>query len=269
MKKNIKKIQKTIDGVSTEAANAAISSSVGLCVGVPLGPIVGGAAGAISSKLFREIISRVNGDFKTRFLSEWERERINKTAEAVIARIQLNFSQGFQFRNDEFFSEESLPDRSTAYEIFEGTYIAAKNEHEEKKLKYYGNLIANIAFRPEIDRYHANYLLRIVERLSYRQICILALFNRKSSYHISSNRELEKILNQNEKVIFREIAEMKILNLLTSTNEYLMGSSIGGNITPATTELSETGKIMNRLMNLDEIEKSEVDRLAGILSDPV
>jgi hypothetical protein len=268
MKKKNKKFQKTIDeglSVGTEAASAVISSSVGSCMGGPLGAI----AGVACRKLLGDLIPILKGDFENRFLSEWERERINITAAAVSERIQLNNNRGCQVRNDDFF-KCSFSDRSTAYEIFEGTFIAAKNEHEEKKLNYYGNLVANIAFHPEIDRYHANYLLRIAERLSYSQICLLTLFQRKSNYNLSSNfQELRKTLDHNQMIIVREIEEIKILHLLQSSEEAMFGGGPAGNITPATTELSDTGKIIHTMMNLDEIDGSEIDRLAGILTDPV
>jgi len=271
MKNKDKKIKNKIDkglSVCGEATGAVASSSIGLWVGGPVGVFVG----AVGGKLARDFILILKKDFENRFLSEWEKERINITAESVRERIQSNYNQGLQVRNDDFFTNGSISERSTAYEIFEGTFIAAKNEHEEKKLKYYGNLVANIAYHKEIDRYHANYLLRIAERLSYRQICILALFKRKSNYALSSNfHELLKTFDQNKMIIVREIEEIKILHLLQSlpSKEAIIGGGPAGNITPATTELSETGNIIHTMMNLDEIESSEIDRLAAILSDPV
>lgn len=187
-------------------------------------------------------------------------------------RINSNIKNNIQIRKDDFFAKDPILDRSAGDEILEGTLIAAKNEYEEKKLKYYGNLVANIAFHQEIDSYHANYLLRIAERLSYRQICILTLFNRKSNYNFSSNfSERYKTLyqNQNEFTLVLEIKELKILELLGSSNEALFGGGPAGNITPATTELRNIGKILHTIMNLDEIDRSEIDKLADILSDPV
>jgi hypothetical protein len=45
--------------------------------------------------------------------------------------------------------------------------LAAQREHEERKLRFMGNLIANLAFHPEIDRGYANYLIRLAEKLSF------------------------------------------------------------------------------------------------------
>ena len=216
-----------------------------------------------------DLFSRAGEEIEKRYLSTRESVRIGKAAIYAMNRIKFNFENNKKIRTDDFFVRD-LTNRSAADEILEGTLIAAKNEYEEKKIDYYGNLLGNIPFHSEIDRYHAHYLLRIVEGLSYRQICILALFKRKLDYHLSSDiQELQQKLNQNEMIIFREIAEIKILNLLTSTNNYLMGGGPAGNITPGTIELSNTGNIIYTMMNLDEIDRSEIDGLAVILSNSI
>ena len=43
---------------------------------------------------------------------------------------------------------------------------------------------------------------------------------------------------------------------------HLMGGNAAGNLTPALLELTETGKVLHSLMNLDEIDKFEIDSIA-------
>ena len=182
-------------------------------------------------------------EIEKKYLSRRESARIGIVAVYAMNRIKSNFENNKQIRTDDFFERDPIVDRSAADEILEGTLIAAKNEHEEKKLKYYGNLVANIAFHPEIDRYHANYLLRVSERLSYRQICILAIFNRKSNYRlISKISGLKTLSSQNDKIILREIREMKNSDLLIPTNNYSTSVVTAANLTPSTNELIEAGK---------------------------
>jgi len=262
-------IQKLVDpGIPYigEAAGAAIASTVGFFV---FGP-VGAAVGATGGKIVTDLFSRAGEEIEKRYLSRRESARIGIVAVYAINRIKSNFENNIQIRTDDFFERDPIVDRSAADEILEGTLIAAKNEHEEKKLEYYGNLVANIAFHSEIDRYHANYLLGIAERLSYRQICLLTNINRKSNYQLSSNlQELVKTLDKNGMVQLRELEDLKFLHLLNSTNEALIGGGLAGNPTPAKLELSDTGNIIHTLMNLDKINGLEIDRFAKILSDPV
>jgi hypothetical protein len=263
-------IQKLVDpGIPYmgEAAGAAIASTVGFFVfGGPAGAAVGATAGKIVTDLF----SRAGEEIEKKYLSRRESARIGIVAVYAMNRIKSNFENNKQIRTDDFFERDPIIDRSAADEILEGTLIAAKNEHEEKKLKYYGNLVANIAFHPEIDRYHANYLLRVSERLSYRQICILAILKRKSNYHlISKISGLKTLSSQNDKIILREIREMNNSDLIIPTNNYSTSVGTAANLTPSTIELIEAGKTIHEMMNLDEIDGSEIDRLAAILSDPI
>ena len=74
------------------------------------------------------------------------------------------------------FSKSPYRIVSPAVEIAEGMLLAARNEYEEKKLPFFGNLLANIAFDPTIDREQANLLIKIGENVTFRQMCILSVF---------------------------------------------------------------------------------------------
>jgi hypothetical protein len=266
MKRRNKRILKTTadEGLSAtiEATSAMVSTTVSVCLVGPLGMIAGPVSGMVVGK----IIKYVKGDFKNRNLSEWELNRINIIEAAALKQIQLNLKNGLQFRNDNFFTQESISDRAPVIEILEGTFIAAKNEHEEKKLDYIAYLYGNFSFHQEINQNHANYLVRIAERLSYHQFCILAFFNRKSEYHLRPNEIAQDTTHPKiENMIFREIEELKILSLLSSKNNYIMGGGPAGNITPSNVELSGTGKIFLTMMNLDKIDRSETDKVAELL----
>jgi len=114
-----------------------------------------------------------------------------------------------QVRHDDFF-EDQLYQRSAAKEIVEGVLLAAQREHEEKKLLYYSNLLANIAFHPEIDRAHANLLIRLGERLSYRQLCVLSLFKQKSKFNLRQQdyRSSGTVSELDKVVLLQEIFEL-------------------------------------------------------------
>jgi hypothetical protein len=58
---------------------------------------------------------------------------------------QRNNEAGMKVRAHIFFIA-ATDDSSSADEIAEVVLLAAQMEHKEKKTKYYGNLLANIAF---------------------------------------------------------------------------------------------------------------------------
>src|SRR5690606_15674712 len=61
-------------------------------------------------------------------------------------------------------------------EILEAVLLVSQKSYEELKLKFIGNLYANIVVTPSMDRYQANLLLKLAEALSYRQFCLLRFF---------------------------------------------------------------------------------------------
>jgi hypothetical protein len=89
--------------------------------------------------------------------------------------VQKKLADGLPLRQDNFF-QETANDRATADEVVEGIVLAAQREYEERKLQFYGNLIANIAFHSEVNRTQANLFIRQAERMSYRQLCLWSLF---------------------------------------------------------------------------------------------
>ncbi|MBC1473281.1 hypothetical protein HB852_01440 [Listeria grandensis] len=61
-------------------------------------------------------------------------------------------------------------------------YIKVQQEYEIKKLKYYGNFLANIAFSEEISKEEANKLITLINVLTYRQIKLIALLSGQVIY---------------------------------------------------------------------------------------
>jgi len=68
--------------------------------------------------------------------------------------------------------------------------IAAQREHQEKKLQFLGNLVANIAFHPEYDRAHANRLIKVAEELTFQQLCILSLASSEDHLRLAPGEEV-------------------------------------------------------------------------------
>ena len=115
------------------------------------------------------------------FSAPREKTRIGAAFIYATRKAQQRLNNGHKIREDDFFSVHP-PDRSAAEEIIEGVLIAAQREHEEKKVPYYGYLLANIAFTPTISRVHGNLLIRLGQSLSYNQLCLLAVFALKDKF---------------------------------------------------------------------------------------
>jgi hypothetical protein len=125
-------------------------------------------------------------EFREHVLGQREAHRVATVAQLAKAKYERNIEEGQELRSDDFFLKDEATGRSSSDEIIEGTFLAAQREHEERKIPYYANLIANLPFAPSIDRYTANVLLRTAQELTYRQLCLLALVAKKDQ-HILPN----------------------------------------------------------------------------------
>lgn len=150
-----------------QITGSAIGGAMGFYLAGPIGAATAGAIGSASGSLLADIATRV--------LSRREKVRIGAVAEYAFAQINQNMESGLNPRHDEFMMSLA-GDRSPCEEIFEGVLLKAQREHEEKKLRYLGQFYANVAF----DRYcsveQANYLLSLLNRLTYQQLVMIRTF---------------------------------------------------------------------------------------------
>lgn len=167
----------------TDIAGATTGAAIGLLVGGPPGAIVGTAAGPAAARTLRGLAV----EFRERVLGRREEVRVGATISFASAKINEKLENGQRLRHDGFFAD-AKDDRSTAKEVFESVVLAAQREAEEKKVRFYGNLLANLAFVEDVDRSQANFLIRLGEDLSYRQLCLLSLFAQNTLLLGGNNR---------------------------------------------------------------------------------
>jgi hypothetical protein len=184
--------------------------------------------------------------------------RIGATLRYGIIKINENMAAGQQIRQDDFFQKQP-DDRSTAEEVFEGILLTAQREYQEKKLKFYGNLLANIAFRVDIDRDLANALIRQVESMSYRQICILSLSIRKGEFSTSAKGGW---LSLNSDNVIESSLQADVTNL---HQQYILSSAQGSQGSEGELNASMLGKLLIDLMELRDIDRADLEKIAAFL----
>ena len=82
---------------------------------------------------------------------------------------------GEEFRTDGFF-EETPTNRSKMDEVVESTLKKVMEITEEPKIKFMANITENVHFYSEFDLDTYRRILKILDELSYRQLCIIKLF---------------------------------------------------------------------------------------------
>ncbi len=199
----------------------------GNAAGAVLGGMFAGLEGAVIgtsiAPLITETFSKIGADIKTMIFGNREEVRIGAAYTFAISKINEKLDAGFMPRNDDYFTTNNNQ-RPVSEEILEGALMLAQKEYEELKVKHYGYLIANIYFDTNIDRGYANFLLRLAERLSYRQLCLLELFSNTVKYELlkmpppkAQFPELEKI----DPGLYKAFNQVYSTNSIPSTSQYI------------------------------------------------
>jgi hypothetical protein len=247
---------------ATGSASSAVSVAMGNAIAGPLGGIAGGIAAAGVQVMLKKFVSNYTGPN----LSISEKQRLRKVLSHFNTKMIQNLSvgSGKTLRQDCFFSNK-INERSAAEEIFEGVLIAAQREHEEKKVKFEGNFFANIVYYPSVDKTKANFLLRLARELSYTQLCIVALLVQKDRLHLrdTSYRNIERLYDFNLLGLLQEIYNLYSQGLLFVDEIALAGPV---DVVPAKMVAQGPIKELYVLMGLDEIEQTDINRIAEQLS---
>jgi hypothetical protein len=141
------------------------SSTAAVLVGNAVAGPVGGIASGIVASGLQVMLKRVVSDQRRRKLSTLEEIRTGKVLLQFRTKLEQNLREGRSLREDGFLSR-SVNERSVAAEIFEGILLAAQREYEERKIKFEGNLLANIVCDSTIRRESTNFLVRLARRYS-------------------------------------------------------------------------------------------------------
>jgi hypothetical protein len=236
----------------SEISGGAIGGAIGL-IGGPAGAIIGGGVGVLAAQLMNEVIEKS--------LSDREKIRIAATSTFLFDGIARRLKNGEQIRNDGFFDRNEF-NRSNAEEIFEGTLIKCTNQYQEKKIKHISKIFEKTIFETSISSESANQLLTIVESLTYRKLCILSFYGRRNidfPNEILMNENYSSYPNinftTNDKLLIQDLFELINLDLLDKQNWMFVSNK---DIIPNIFTLTEIGKSLYEIMDLNEIEVNEI-----------
>ena len=245
---NKEKLDKIIDN-GAEIIGAVSSTALGFLVAGQAGSFVGSAI----SPSITNVLKRLGTEVSDQILAPREKARLSATYIKSALLIKERIENGDIPRKDGFF-DNKISDRSSAETVLEGILQKTKTEHEEKKLIHYSTFISNITFDESVDYQKCLTYLKIIDRLSYQQLCIL--------YHIDISSQLtfenwSKFFQDDRKShtyldFYFEIAELFDLKLLKQFNGKRLGSFHNG-------EITEYGRKLISLMGLHQISESDIN----------
>lgn len=234
------------------ALGIGVGASAGLLLGGPIGAVAGAAAGA----LLQDGMKAVAGDVAARFTAETEQERMGSLYLLAQEQIAGRLNGGQPLRSESFFKlrdrKRGKKLRSEADELLEGTFLAARKAYEERKVALLANFYTNIVFRDDIDSGHANYILSLMEPLTYRQlITIFIVGNRQQTAGpLSFVRDKDfrggETLDSLQVGVLYELFQLAKLDLVVDAGSgYILGVA---DIKPSSLQLQGTGAQLYNLM---------------------
>jgi hypothetical protein len=262
MKDDKKDIIKDIVETGAEISGGISGAVIGGLMAGPTGAILGGASGPIIAKVLKSI----GIEIKSRFLSHREEVRIGAAYTFAIKKIKENEEQGLKLRNDDFFKATGNA-RPASEEVLEGIILSSQREFEELKLKYLGNLYANICFSTEVSKEHANQLLKTADALSFRQLCILQLLNERYAESQQLTFKLRG-LDKWQIDIMDVVAEIRDLQQrgLVFIPTTFDGGDNSSPIQIKSLTITTTGRFFCAMLSLEGIERDKLDKLNAITS---
>lgn len=251
-------LQKLIAG-GAELAGGAVGGALGFLAGGPMGAAVFGAGGAAAAMALKHI----GTEAAERLLGPREKTRIGAALAIAAAEIQQRISQGQTLRGDQFFEAKPGGGRSDAEEVAENVLLKAQREAEEKKVRYLGFLLANVAFDASISPAMAHQIIKTAEQLTYRQLCLLKLAVVKGGFALRSGNyrgqgRFEKPLYQ----ILYECLDLSHRGLVNFGSEVVFGPT---DVEPGKMTIQGLGGDIFNLMRLALIPDEDLQPIAGQL----
>ena len=200
-----------------EAGAEFLGGTTGAAVGTiggPAGVVGGAAAGVVVTRALMQVGDEIEG----RLTGPAQRERMGGALFVAFQEIEARLAANEQPRRDGFFEADNERERPVAEELLEGVLLRAGDSYEQKRVPFLGRLYASVAFQEDISPAYSHYLLRVADRLSFRQLALLALF--ADEQHRDALRRVDRHLSEvrGERPTPPEPATLAELNQLGNDN---------------------------------------------------
>ena len=223
-----------------------------------------GITAMVVPKFVSEVLHRIILPLTSRS----ESKRLYQWGKQAAIGIHQRLERCEEFRKDGFF-EETPTNRSNWEEAVESTLKKVMDATEEPKIKFMANLTENVHFDEDLDIDTYRQILKALDELSYRQLCIIKLISLgDQKIDIDSIGAIEQV-PQNEQTRFYSIGR-DYRNLMD--NHYIMDSSIPTETGVDEPFLSNPGsgwlpgntKRLDQFANLDDIPFEDIEKKFSI-----
>ena len=255
----------------SEIAAGVTATAIGFLAAGPPGAFLGAALGPVVTRVYKRTCLGLY-DLAT---GRGGKVRGGAAVAYALTAIEHRIKNGDSVRDDGFF--DTGVRRSPADEVLEAVFIKCRDEHQESKIRYYGNILATAAFDPAVSSESLSAMLVLAERLTYRQMCVLHLFSEPNpdlraqygcSYKFPAGQETLNVVGE----IF-DLYQMGLLwrpwQTSNDDEDFLGGDRTAimhmGDMHPSEMRLTPRGKVLHNLMQLHTIPDEDIERTVSCL----
>ena len=241
-------------GATTGAVLSAVAGSPEFGVGA----VAMGASG---------VYQRMGAEIADRLLAPSEQARVGGVLALSAEMLKSKLDRGSTLRDDGFF--DTQPDgRSNAEEVLESVLRKAQTEYEERKLPYIARLWSNACLDEILVPDMLNYLVKLAEQLTYRQLAIIAIAGKMANadganvYHLREQHYEEdglKIVGDTQIVL----SEIMALHRLDCVRVIAMLGPI--QIVPSEMKIGTHGAVLHNAMELFRIPQPDRQQVIDLL----
>ena len=207
-------LMKPEENAKESASSELISQLFGPVVGFSIGDPTGISAAVVS------VFTKWSLDrFITPLISNRESIRLLQWGKQAAEGIAQRLANGEKYRTDGFFSKTPTK-RSNMDEAVEFTLKTVIETTEEPKIRYMSYLTENVHFDSDLDKDTYRRLLKILEELSYRQLCLVKLFMNADQIDLDSLGNPN--ITQNLSSILTDCIEIRDKGFIYSRNPLLI-----------------------------------------------
>lgn len=180
---------------------------------------------------------------------------------------------------DDGFSERRGGHRPDSEELLEGVLMQAAASYEQRKVVLLGHLYDGLAYDPTTSAEEGHYLLRLADRLTYRQLVALVVMDNPEHERVlaAASVQREEGTAAPTEVVALELDSLADQGCIgvapkgggrVARPDELWGSSRAIDLPLQNLRLTRAGQTLRRLMRLSTIPAEDQSRLVDELASP-
>ena len=210
--------------------------------------------------LLSKAFNAIGDDLLKKNLTQKEMKILGISYAYAINTIKENKDKGLAFRTDNLFVE-GVDENSKVEDILESTLKNAINDYEDEKSKFYGYFIGNLPFASEIGYSYSFTIQRIIKNLSYKELCIIRYFKNNGILKLQNFDSFKNDglnIEKNEMAFyFKNLLSLGVIHKSPPMTMHFELDNM---------KLSPLGNNIYTLLNLQEIDRKEIELIGNVIT---